>query len=506
MGTAIESIQNAYQGFAKQNYTMLDNLKLGYGGTKEEMERLITDASKMTDIQNDLNVSVEDGNMSFGNIVNAISVMQKSLDIAGTTSKEASETISGSLNSAKSAFQNFLAGTGGVDEVVTTFTTAGTNIVNAINKMAPQILNGVIGIFQGLAPQIPGLVNSLLPGLINGAVSLLNSLVQQAPTLISILLSMLPQLIQGVVQLAQGLLGAIPQVMQTLVSALPTILNQLIIGLIQLLPQLIVTVVGMIGDIAQAIVEAIPILIASLPLIMSSLITGLINSIPQLIMMAPQIIIGLITGLISAIPLLIQSVPTIIQQFIDAIISLLPNIVLTGLDLIKSLKEGILNAFNSLPSGLKTWVKEKIIDPIKNKGISGLRDVGRNLIEGLWNGIGNMGQWVINKIKGLGKSILNSVKSIFGVHSPSREFAWIGKMNMVGLEEGMENMQPDLQKTINGMFDMSPSVYGSASNHFSPNVNVMVNNNIKQDPLGQMVNDIKTFSGGSKNDYNYVGA
>ena len=156
-----------------------------YGGTKEEMARLIKDASKMTDIQKELNVSVKDGDMSFGNIVNAISVMQKKLDIAGTTSKEASETISGSLNSAKSAFQNFLAGTGGVDEVVTTFTTAGTNIVNAIKTMGPKILTGIVGIIQGIVPQLPELINSLLPSLINGAVGLMNSLVQQAPTIIN---------------------------------------------------------------------------------------------------------------------------------------------------------------------------------------------------------------------------------------------------------------------------------------------------------------------------------
>lgn len=109
MGTDIGRIQDAYQGFAKDNYTMLDNLKLGYGGTKTEMQRLIKDAAAMKDIQEELNVSVEDGNMSFGNIVNAISVMQKKLEITGTTAKEASSTLSGSFASMKAAWQN-LAG------------------------------------------------------------------------------------------------------------------------------------------------------------------------------------------------------------------------------------------------------------------------------------------------------------------------------------------------------------------------------------------------------------
>lgn len=488
---------SSYLSIADQFAGLLPQTTDGFLKQAQASGYLSSEYKKLTD------VPVEEYQQA---ITNMLEKGVKNMGLLGNTSAEATKTISGSFLATKSALSNFISGAGGVDEVVSSMTNLGTNVVNAINKMAPQVLNGVLEIFQGLAPQLPTLMNSLLPGLITGAVGLMNSLVQQAPTLINILLGMLPQLIQGAVQLTQGLLGAIPQVMQMLVSALPVIINQLIVGLIQLLPQLIVTVVGMIGDIAQAIVSAIPLLIASLPMIISSIITGLINSIPQLVMMGPQLIIGLVTGLISAIPLLVQSAPIIIKQFVDAIISLLPNIVLAGLDLIKSLKEGILNAFNGIPANIKTWVKEKIIDPIKSKGISGLRDVGRNLIEGLWNGIGSMGQWVISKIKGLGKSILNAVKGIFGVHSPSTEFAWVGKMNMVGLKEGMENMQPDLQKTINGMFDLSPNIYGSASTHFSPNINVVVNNNMKQDPLGQMVNDIKTFSGGSKSDYNYVGA
>ena len=104
----MEMIQNAYQGFAKQNFTMLDNLKLGYGGTKTEMERLIKDASKMTEVQKELNLSVKAGDLSFGNIVNAISVVQKKMDITGTTAKEASTTIQGSVNSMKSAWTNLV--------------------------------------------------------------------------------------------------------------------------------------------------------------------------------------------------------------------------------------------------------------------------------------------------------------------------------------------------------------------------------------------------------------
>ena len=438
------------------------------------MERLIADASKMTDVQKELNVSVKDGDMSFGNIVNAISVMQKSLGIAGTTSKEASETISGSIQSAKSAFQNFLSGAGSVKEVTSTFETALKNISNAVIKIAPRILEGIPKILAKLVPKILDTTKK-----------------------------MSPILMQSVVQLIKNMTSELPQITQMFIDLIPIIISGLTSALTQIAPLWIPMAFKIQNQIYSALIENIPVLLASLPVIISALITGFINSIPQLIMMAPQLMIGLVTGLLNALPILIGSVPTIIKSFINSILSLLPNFISAGGDLIKSLKNGVLQAFNSIPSNVKTWVANKIINPIKDKGISGLKNVGKNLIKGLWEGISNMGDWCISKIKGMGKSILKSVKDIFGVHSPSREFAWIGKMNMTGLEQGMEDMQPEIQKAIDGMFDLSPSLYGSASNNLSPNINLVVNNNIEQDPLGQMVSKVKTFSGGAKNDYNW---
>ena len=171
MGTSIESIQNAYNGFAKQNYTMLDNLKLGYGGTKEEMVRLIKDAAKLKDVQKELGVTVDSNSMSFGNIVNAISVVQKNMDIMGTTSKEASTTIQGSIGSMKSAWTNLL--TGMADENAD-FDTLLSNFINSIGTVAenlfPRIIK-VIGTIGGLIkdnlPQIEEQIKTWLSNLMN---------------------------------------------------------------------------------------------------------------------------------------------------------------------------------------------------------------------------------------------------------------------------------------------------------------------------------------------------
>ncbi len=168
MGTNMRDIQNAYQGFAKQNYTMLDNLKLGYGGTQEEMKRLISDASKMTDVQKELGVTVDASSLSFGNIVNAISVVQKQMGITGTTSKEAATTIEGSVNSAKAAWENFEAGVISANDLVDTFWTAAQNIFTNLGQIIPRlgktgmdVVSALAGKIGGAVPQVKGFTDSI---------------------------------------------------------------------------------------------------------------------------------------------------------------------------------------------------------------------------------------------------------------------------------------------------------------------------------------------------------
>lgn len=399
MGTSMEAIQNAYQGFAKQNYTMLDNLKLGYGGTKTEMERLLADATKISGIKYDID--------NLSDVYNAIHVIQENLDITGTTAKEASSTISGSIGSAKASFENFLSGTGSIEDVISTFITAGTNIGNAIVEMAPKIIQGIVDLINGLMPQLPTLINTLMPVVLDGIIKILQGIVQAMPTLIQMILELLPGIIQGIVLLVNEIIKELPTIITMIADMLPTLIPMIVDGILQI----------------------IPILIDNLPLFIKA---------------GFQLAVGIAKGLINCIPQLVE--------------------------------------------------------------------VGGNLIKGLWQGIKNLGQWVVDKIKGLGSSILKAVKGIFGVHSPSTEFAIIGRYNMEGLIEGTEEMENQVLDAYKGvldmdnlgnMFDLNPNLYGTTSNNLSPNVNVVVNNNMEMDPLGQMVNKIKTFSGGSKNDYNW---
>ena len=380
-GTDMSAIQNAYQGFAKQNYTMLDNLKLGYGGTKTEMERLLADAEKLSGVKYDIS--------NLSDVYNAIHVIQEEMGVTGTTAKEASSTITGSINSAKSAFQNFIAGQGGIEEVIETFVTAGKNISNVVIKMLPQIVEGLVGIVNGLLPLLPDLIKTLLPVLIQGTVDLF-------------------------------------------------------IGIINILPDLVLMIAELLPSLMPMIVDAI-----------LSIIPVIIDNLPLFIEAGAQLLGGLIAGIINSIPVLLGRIGEIIVKMI--------------------------NAFKNI----------------------NLRDIGKNILKGLWNGLNSMKDWVVNKVKDLGKSILKGLKGILGIKSPSKEFALIGKFSVLGYTEALDDMQKDVQKQVGETFGINPQLAGSSAMNYTPNVDVKVYNSYKTDPLGQMVNDIKTFSGGSKNDFNY---
>lgn len=254
MGTSMESIQNAYQGFAKQNYTMLDNLKLGYGGTKTEMERLLKDAEKLTGKKFDVS--------NFGDITEAIHAVQVNMGIAGTTAEEGTETISGSLNSLKAAWSNVLTG---MADDTQDFPKLIDNLVKSVGNFAKNImptlkvaLKGVVNLIKDLAPMIakelPKLVKELLPDVIGAAVGLFNGLVQALPDLIvGLIEAIVPHLDSIINAIVDGLLGLIDHLPELIAGAIK-LLIALATAIIQRLPEII-------GRILMAIIQSIPVLV-----------------------------------------------------------------------------------------------------------------------------------------------------------------------------------------------------------------------------------------------------
>lgn len=484
MGTNISMIQSAYQGFAKQNYTMLDNLKLGYGGTKTEMERLLADAEKISGVKYDIK--------NLNDVYQAIHVIQKEMDISGysteqlqeklknmslteaeltkvakdmgisyedamkkmkdgtlttkdaqallgTTAREASVTISGSANAMKSAWQNLLTGIADdnanfeslIGNFVDSILTFADNIVPRIEATMDGLVILILGVADTLLPKVldiaVNLVQNLVTGISNNIGSLMSAINQVITTVLNALISMLPQILQTGIQIIVSLITGIAQQLPTLIPQIVEAVILMVDTLIDNIDLIIDAGIQLIIGLADGLIQALPILIDKIPVIIDKLINAIIENLPKIIEMGITLIIKLAEGLIKAIPQLISKVPQIITSLLNAITGGgFSKMLQAGKDLLNKVKDGIAS------------------------GISKIADVGKNLVQGLWNGINNAKDWVLGKIKGFGKSILNGIKSFFGIHSPSTVFKdEIGSNLALGIGEGFE----DEMKNVSDMMD-----------------------------------------------------
>lgn len=492
-GTDIESIQNAYQGFAKQNYTMLDNLKLGYGGTKEEMQRLISDASKMTGAMDELGVSVDESDMSFSNIVNAISVVQKNMDITGTTSKEAATTFSGSFNSMKAAATDFMASLTGVTD------STGNAILSVSDSMSNLISSAFTFAFGNLIPMVANIAVNLPSAIIDGLQTGIPQLVSEVKNMAS--------------NIPEGFEEAIPDMVE---AGLQSILK-LSETIRESAGDLISMGCDLLLKLAQGFAQSIPSLIQYIPQIVSNL-AGVINdNAGTILSTGAQIVWTLLQGLISAIPTLVANIPQIFQAIYDvftamnwlelggsivtaigngisALFTAIPNLLkqigetgksfLNGIDwldlgttIILTIQNGVSSLLTNIPSTLKTigetawnWFKNidwasvgrSVIDFIKS-GISSIggnigtvlrnagskawnafksiswTSLGLNIISGIASGIANAVTGLVNTAIRACKKLVQSVKDFFGIASPSKLFrdevgSWIPAGISVGIE------------------------------------------------------------------------
>lgn len=357
MGTDMESIQYAYQGFAKQNYTMLDNLKLGYGGTKEEMERLIADANKLREAQGlsaDLTID------SYADVVTAIHAVQTEMGITGTTAAEASTTIEGSVNTMKSAWANLVTG---LADDSADFDTLMGNFVDS-----------VVTVGENIIPRIQ-------------------------------------TTIQGVTQLVS--------------SASETIVPLVVDTLMQNLPALLTAGVDLVFALVNGILDNLDTVIDCVLQLIDVIVDKLIENLPKLVEGGIKLTLGLAEGLIKALPKLLSKTPQIIRGIVSSLVKNLPSVISVGADIVK----------------------------------------------GIWQGITGMGDWLWNNVKGFFNGIVDGVKGILGIHSPSKVFAGIGENMALGLGEGWNDEFGAIKKSVNGDMDFvgsyTPSIATAKANTVS---------------------------------------
>lgn len=467
MGTAIEDIQHAYQGFAKQNYTMLDNLKLGYGGTKTEMERLLKDAQKISGVKYDIK--------NLNDVYSAIHVVQKKLGITGTTALESASTVSGSFASMKAAASNFLGNMA-----------LGQNI-----KPALQDLFKTTSTF---------LFKNLLPMIGNVAIAIPGVLMEAIPQLLTVGSDML-------LSLTQGFSNSFPSLMSTALLAVQNFAT----WLASQMPTLINKGFEMLSNMVTGIINALPVMIQQLPQIITTFANIINDNFPMILAKGAELLWQFTTGILSSIPTLISNIPQIIEAIFSTIMAF--NWMNMGKNIIDFFLSGIKSMFGNvtqhaqwllkyiieeikyLPQNLMNLGKQaisKMAGAIKNttgtvggaiKGVfnavwngvkslpSKMLSIGSDLVKGLWNGINNVTGWILGKIKGFGNSILSGIKSFFGIHSPSRVFNLeVGKMLSLGLAEGIEdhlrpvqNAMRTLEEQTVGAIDTDLSLSTSAN-------------------------------------------
>lgn len=368
MGTSMESIQNAYQGFAKQNYTMLDNLKLGYGGTKEEMQRLLEDAEKLSGQKFDLS--------SYADIVDAIHVVQTEMGITGTTAKEAATTIQGSVNMTKAAWQNLVVGiaddTQDFDVLVNNFvdsvTTAGENILPRVEIA----LKGVGTLVEKLAPVIaktvPNIVSTTLPSMIKAGTSMIRALLDG-------LLKVVPELIPCFKDIINQLIEVIVDNLPLIIEAAVTIAGAIVSGLVEALPDILEAGIQLIQSLAQGLTNGIPNILSTAIDIVSKLAMTFYKNEPQIIQTGLQLLLGLVKGILQAVPQLLSVLPDIINQAVESLLSEIPMIIECGIELLTSLVDALPQIIQSIVAVLPQIISSIIeallshIDEIIQAGI-----------------------------------------------------------------------------------------------------------------------------------------
>lgn len=464
MGTSMELIQNAYQGFAKQNYTMLDNLKLGYGGTKTEMERLLADAQKLTGIEYDID--------NLADVYEAIHVIQEEMGITGTTAKEAAETLSGSFASMKAAFSDFMAnlalGRDLEDSLEALTDTAFTFLLD-------NLLPAVGSVLSGLPTVLSTAFSAAIRGL-NIAADNADALLQQGIDLVvgigTSIITALPYLAEAALNIVAAIGNALisanwVQIGQDTISGLRSsldlaageilgtdgnIVQSVLDAVASGLPSILEGGVSIVVEMANGILEALPGFLETAGELMNQLLDTVLSMLPNMLASGVSLIGQLATGLLSNLPTVIQSAASILAQLLATIGSHLPNLLQSGLSLIGQLAAGLIQAIPQVIASIPQIISG-IVDTF---GQWNWGEIGSNIVSGIANGIAAGAGAIWQAAKNAAAAALRAAKDFLGIASPSKVMRdQVGKFIPSGLAVGIENNTKPLTDAMHNLSDLT---------------------------------------------------
>lgn len=438
MGTNMEAIQNAYNGFSKQNYTMLDNLKLGYGGTKQEMERLLEDATKLSGVEYNME--------SYADIVKAIHVIQEEMGIAGTTATEATETIDGSLKMVKASWENLIAGLGKEDA--------------DIGGLMDKLLNSIFG-----TDSEKGFFDNLLPRIeqvVGGVQEFATQMINRLP---GITAELLPQISDMLIVMATTSIDSLSANLPQMIESLSTIIDNLVSTVINLAtvatgnaPYVLEMALSIIVSLANALAKNIPILIPTVLEVLTSMVDIILDNISIILDAAGEILNALIEGILSNTPELSLAITQIMYSLSATVISLLPQLLTIVLELVYTLVGSFAKAMSEMFT-VDYWLKSM------NTLISAFTDID-------WAGIG------INCLERLAEGAIKAGGSLINAFSSILDEATMMLVTGTGATEWLEpfidSIVSGFDTVINFFKDSASNVVEAVKDFFQPAVDTIV--------------------------------
>lgn len=459
-GNSQEAVQNAFNGIMKSNYTMLDNLQIGITPTKEGFQEVI-------DKVNEWNTA--NGRATEYQIENLADCQSALVDyiemvgMQGYASREAADTIQGSVASMKGAWSNLLTG---IADENADFKTLTSNFVNSLVSVGKNIIPRISVILGGVAQLVTSASTTIIPMVITAITDNLPALLQAAVALVGALgqgiIDSLPAITQAAIDilffLANGLIENLPTLIDGIVQVTLTIVQMLTST--DFLIQLNETALQLIMTLAQGLIDAIPQLIATIPLIIGNWLAAVVVQLPSIIQTGIDLLFALIDGIIQCIPELVAAVPTLIIAFINGIVNNLDKIILAAPQIIVSLITGIVGAIPELIAAVPRIIAA-IADTIRNYDWG---SIGRNIVQGLKDGIAGMWDNIKNWFNEKVDSLVGGVKRILGIHSPSKVFAGIGGFMAEGLGEGFSDEFASVKNDIEGSMNFDAGTISASAN------------------------------------------
>lgn len=514
MGTSMDSITYAYQGFAKQNYTMLDNLKLGYGGTKSEMERLLADAEKISGVHYDLS--------NLNDVYSAIHVIQGELGITGTTALEASTTISGSIGMVKAAAQDLMANLALGNNVMPQI----QNLTNSIITAAQNVIPAVANVIAGAIPALLQIIVSIAPTILSAIGDIINQIAmyigESGPDMMEniqnvltdiykFMLDSFPDIVDTVTQcldwIAEDMENYLPLIITQIINAISTFISTIV----EHAPQILQATLNIILAVANALLENIPVIVDRISDLILAVVDFIVQAIPMIIEAGVKLFVALIQNLPEIINTIVDALPQIITAIVTALTDAIPQIIQAGVTLFIALVKNLPAIISAIVRAIPQ-ILSAIVKGFTNSGaLNQLANAGKQLIAGIGQGFVRGVSAVISKAKQACSKIVSSVKGFFGIHSPSRVFAGIGEYLDMGLAAGitdnmdvvdsaLANMTDSVSAGVNvnaaidssnaaiGAAGVSP--YAAATNYGGVTINVYAKDGQSAREIAEQVSDI----------------